>query len=123
MKVSTTIQFKTHYVYVRRLEDADLDEIENIWRRIAAACEAHDCHNILVESFMSKTPNKHILSHSEVFIKAGIDHRHRIAWVHHQKKTLEDIKKIETDINKQGNINGRLFPNIEEALKWLLRID
>jgi hypothetical protein len=120
MKAPATIQLKKHYVYVRRLEDANLDVIVNVWKRVAAVCEEHGCYNILVESFIGKIPIKDAFSRSEVFKKAGINHCHRIAWVHHKKESLEDIERLETLLKKQGILNGGLFPNIEEALKWLL---
>ena len=117
MKVLTTIEFKNHYIYVRRLENADLDEIKDTWRRVAAECEAHNCYNILVESFVGKVPIEDTLPSGQVMGNAGIDHRHRIAWVHHEKESLEDLQ---TALKKQGIANDRLFPDIEEALKWLL---
>jgi len=120
MRVSTTIDFKNHYVYVRRLENADLEEFEVVWRRIVAECQEHHCFNILVESFITKIPIKDNLLSGEIFDKVGLNHRYRIAWVHHQKESLEDIKLKSVAIKKQGIINGRLFPNIEEALEWLL---
>ena len=122
MKASTTIEFKNYYLYVRRLEDANLNEIEDAWRDIAAACRQHNCYNILVESFFGKIPIEDILLRGGVMGNAGINSRHRIAWVHHQKESLEDVEKIEDVIRKQGAINFELFPNVEDALKWLLII-
>ena len=120
MRVSTTIEFKNRYVYVRRLEDADLNEIEETWRRIAAACAEHQCYNVLIESFIGKIRMENILPFSEAIAKSGIDHRHRIAWVHHRKESLGDIEKIEARLKEQGVMNGGLFSNIEQALRWLL---
>ena len=121
MKVKTTIEFKKHYIYVRRFQNAKLDEIEDIWRQITAACEQHNCYNILVESFTGNIPVKDRFSSREVYDKAGINHHHRIAWVHHQKESLRDMETIESAIKKLGFINGKLFPNIEKALEWLLK--
>ena len=93
-----------------------------LWKRIVAACEEHQCFNILGESFNTNAlSTMEAYDHLRIYEIVGVTRKHRIAWVNHVKAAGEMLKFIENVMLNRGLIIGRLFPTVEEAKRWLLK--
>jgi hypothetical protein len=58
--------------------------------------------------------------HQEIFAKAGVTRKIRIAWVDLNPDTFEITRFVETTLLNRGLVNGRLFADVREARQWLL---
>jgi hypothetical protein len=115
------IEYEGDYVHVRQYGRDSYEISLDLWRRVVAACEEHQCFNVLGESFSTDTVSTmHAYDHGEIFEMAGVTVRHRIAWVHHDPATIETVRFIETVLKNRGLANGYVFSNVEDAKRWLL---
>ena len=121
MRYKISIEYKDDYIHVSLHGSDDRAASPELWQRIAESCEQYNCYNILGESY-----NEENLStldgydHIEIFERAGITLKHRIAWVHHVKETVRGIKFVETVLRNRALMNGGLFESVEEAKRWLM---
>jgi 4-diphosphocytidyl-2C-methyl-D-erythritol kinase len=125
MQDDIIIEFKDNYIHARHYGKDSYQISLDLWMKIAAACEEYNCYNILGETYttndLSITEN---YDHIEIFKAAGINSKHRIAWVNHSKIAAEGIKLVET-VAKNRMVTGSgggLFASVDDAKKWLLKI-
>lgn len=92
---------------------------DRLWRDIAAACRQHQCFLILGQSDTDDWSADDAYDHAAVFEAAGIDDRHRIAWVEKNDVARESIKLAEAVVRHRGLNTGRAFDSVAEASQWL----
>ena len=115
------IEHKGDYIHVRQYGRDSYEISLDLWRRVVAACEEHQCFNILGENLSTESISRmDAYDHDKIFEAAGVTMRHRIAWVHHDAGTIEPTRFVETVLKNRGLANGYLFANVEEAKRWLL---
>ena len=121
MRDDITIEHKGEYVHVQHYGKDSYAIALGMWRDIVAACEKHQCFNILCETFTTdELSATDCYRHIELFPEIGVTIQHRIAWVHHVDKTRAGIEMIETVLRNRNLADVQLFANIEDARKWLL---
>jgi hypothetical protein len=121
MKSKIIVEYKGDYIHVRQSGEDSYEISLDMWRRIVAECEQYNCFNILGESCITQELSTlDAYHHVKIFQLAGVTHRHRIAWVHHGSDEKDIARFIENVLINRGMVNGRFFPNVEEAKKWLL---
>ena len=124
MRYKITIRYESDYLHVQHTGDDSYQIALELWRRIAKACEKHQCFNILGESDTNKLlSTMDAFNHIKIFQDAGITHKHRIAWVNHNPAAKQQFKFIETVLKNRPLASGALFENIEKGKKWLLNKD
>jgi len=124
MRYTITIRYESDYLHVQHTGDDSYQIALELWRRIAKACEKHQCFNILGESDTNKLlSTMDAFNHIKIFQDAGITHKHRIAWVNHNPAAKQQFKFIETVLKNRPSASGALFENIEKGKKWLLNKD
>jgi hypothetical protein len=80
MRYKITIRYESDYLHVQHTGDDSYQIALELWRRIAKACEKHQCFNILSESDTNKLlSTMDAFNHIKIFQDAGITHKHRIA--------------------------------------------
>lgn len=116
---------KDNYIHVRHYGKNNYDISLDLWRRIKAACEQYNCFNILGENYTTEElSTMDAFNHLKILELVGLTLRHRVAWVNQTKETGKGIEFVETVVVKnRGLANGSIFPNIEEARRWLLGED
>jgi len=114
------IEHKDDYIHVRQYGRDNYDISLDLWHRIVAACEQHNCFNILGESYTTNELSTiEAYDHIKIFRLAGVTIRHRIAWVHHVSETDKPVKFIENVLKNRGLVNGSFFASVKEAKRWL----
>jgi len=92
-----------------------------LFTRVVALCEAHDCYDVLVESFATKPMTaSDAFNHTKIFEEVGITLDYRIAWVAHVRGVARQARTAEMVLKKRGLLNGRVFNSLDEAKLWLL---
>jgi len=115
------VEYKDNYIHVRHYGKNNYDISLDLWRRVMAACEQYNCFNILGENYTTtELSTMDAFNHLKILELVGLTLKHRVAWVSHVKETTRGIEFVETVMKNRGLVNGRLFPNIEEAKCWLL---
>lgn len=116
------IEYKGSHVHARIYGKNNYDVSLEVWRRIMAACKEHNCFNILGENYTTEElSTMDAFNHIEILGLVGLTLQYRVAWVNHVKETSRGLEFVETVVVKnRGLVNGGLFPNIEEAKRWLL---
>jgi hypothetical protein len=110
------------YIHVAVSGLANYGNAYDLWVKIAAACEAHQCFRVLGEQRMLNTMSTvDAFNHQKIFIELGITSKYRIAWVDHNPRTFETTDFIRTVLYNRDLGFGKLFSNIEQAKAWLLR--
>jgi hypothetical protein len=96
-----------------------LDALE-MWKKIVALCEAHNCFRILGISLLSEpVPKLDLYDHLNLLLSAGISEKHQVAWVAGRRQLLENLRLAETVVNKRSALNFRLFETVTQAKEWL----
>jgi len=108
--------------HIRVIADGDKDYhfLYRAWRDVAAACELHDCYNVL--GIANTTTPVEALEGFELaalFKEFNIDQRYRIAWVESDDDARDVAKFVETVMANRG-LPGLLFETEAEAREWLL---
>ena len=117
---SVTFEHRPGYLYAYGKAVKDSFEISlGFWTEIAAHCKANNFSKVLVEEDF-ETDNE-ILDTYEIVSqghKVGFT-RVKIAFVDRHNSQMNNNLFGETVARNRG-ILGRVFPNVEEAEKWLL---
>ncbi len=120
MTSKISVEYKDNYIHAQQFGEDSYDASLELWQRIVAACEKHQCFNILGESFTTVgLSTMDAFSHIDIFTIVPVTRKHRVAWVHHIKETEETVKFAETALSNRGLLNGGLFKTVEEAKAWL----
>jgi hypothetical protein len=90
-----------------------------LWRRIAEACEAHQCFKVLGESDCEPMSTMDAYYHPRIFREVGITSKYRIAWVEKNRRSRSMIKFAETVLRNRSLPAGPVFEDAEEARRWL----
>ena len=120
MKNSFNISFEGDHVLVFADGEKDMDFVNRLWPEIAAACEEHECFNVLgIAKTTKPVEMTDGFMHANRFRELGIDHRYRIAWVELNRDTVDVLKFMETVLMNRG-LPGKVFDTEEDARHWLL---
>lgn len=87
-----------------------------------AMCKKHNCFKILGENYTTEElSTMDAFNHLKILEEMGLTLQYRIAWVNQVKETAGGVEFVETVVVKnRGLANGGIFPNLEEAKRWLL---
>ncbi len=100
----------------------DKPAARELWSAVVAACDAHNCFDILGSSELEQPLSTMVaLAHAEIFTEVGITRRHRIAWVGEDTVSQDMLEFTETVLLNRGKLTGGLFATVEEAKQWLYR--
>lgn len=114
------ITFEGDHVRVRADGKKDFEVARRIWAGVSAACEEHQCFNVL--GVANSTVPMEVMDaydHARLFESLDIDGRYRIAWVELNKEAVDIIAFTETVLVNRG-LPGKLFSTVDEAREWLL---
>lgn len=110
------------YVHLRHYGKNNYDISLEAWRRIMALCKEHNCFKILGENYgTEELSTMDAFNHIKIVELVGLTRRHCVAWVNYVKETSMGFEFVETVVvTNRCLANGRLFPTVEEAKRWLL---
>jgi len=113
---------KDGYVHAQLHGKNSYDISLELWRRIMAMCKQHNCFKILGENYTTEElSTMDVFNHLKILEEVGLTLQYRIAWVNQVKETARGVEFVETVVVKnRGLANGGIFPNLEEAKRWLL---
>lgn len=122
MSYEVEITPEDNYVHVVVTGLANYENARDLWVKIAAACEAHQCFRVLGEQRMINTMSTvDAFNHQKIFLELDIGSKYRIAWVDHNPRTFETTDFIRTVLFNRDLGFGKLFSNITKAKAWLLK--
>ena len=115
-----TVTFEGDHVLVLTDGDKDYEYLEQLWSKVARACEKHQCFKVLGIA-NTRTPIEAVEGYElpRIFGSYGIDRRYRIAWVEQNPDAADMINFVVSILNNR-NLPGRQFDTAEEAKTWLL---
>ena len=122
MRDEIIVEYKDHYINVRHYGKNNYDISLDLWRRVKAACDEHNCFNILGENYTTtELSTMDAFNHLKILEEVGLTLKYRVAWVDQKTPTAKGLEFVETVVVKnRGLVNGGLFPSVEEAKHWLL---
>ena len=122
MRDEVIVEYRGDYIHVRHYGKNNYDISLDLWRRVKALCDQHNCFNILGESYTTEElSTMDAFNHLKIVELVGLTLKHRVAWVIQKKETGKGIEFVETVVVKnRGLVNGVIFPSVEEAKRWLL---
>ncbi|MBN1470463.1 MAG: hypothetical protein JW925_01680 [Syntrophaceae bacterium] len=122
MRDEIIVEYKGNYIHVRHYGKNNYDISLDLWRRVKAACDEHNCFNILGENYTTnELSTMDAFNHLKILEEVGLTLKYRVAWVSNTPETAKGIEFVETVVVKnRGLVNGALFSSIEEAKHWLL---
>ena len=123
MKAEFKFTFKKNYVEIIVNGEPSFELTDKLWSGAVEFCIANDCYRILGIANATKPISiTNGYNHHEVFRKLGINHKYRMAWVelNLDSKVIENYQFTETVLQSRG-LPGKLFVDVEEAKKWLLK--
>lgn len=119
--MTITPHLQENYLHVDIRGVGTYEAALELWTSVAQACEQHQCFNILGEQFLMATVSTtDAFDHPAIFKKAGINIKHRIAWVDKNPRTRETTAFIRDVLTSRSVGYGRLFNDVESAKHWLL---
>ncbi len=123
MQNTLNISFEGDHILVIADGDKDYRYMDRLWREMAAACEQHDCFDVLGIANTS-TPVEAVDGYDlpVLFRELNIDQRYRIAWVEKNEDSRDLITFLQTVLANRG-LPGLLFETEEQAREWLLGSD
>ena len=100
------------------------DTYENslsMWKQVVELCNKENKFYVFGESYrINPVSVLENMSTYEIFKKAKVTNKFKIAWVDHNPKTYDSTRVAETALINRGISYARLFRTKEEALNWLL---
>jgi len=123
MNHSGSVKYKGKYIHAIRRGTCKYEEALAFWREVVECCKAHNCYNILCESYIACASVTEGFAYTDIFPAAGMTSKHRLAYVYHVPEAIKDIDFIETVLKNRGLMNGYLFTDVDQAQKWLLNGD
>ncbi len=100
------------------------DTYENslsMWKQTVTLCNKENLFYVFGESFrVNPVSVLENISTYEIFKKAKVTNKFKIAWVDHNSETYDSTRVAETALINRGINYARLFKTKEEALNWLL---
>lgn len=123
MQNTLEISFEGDHILVISDGDKDYRHMDRVWREMAAACEQHDCYNVLGIANTS-TPVEAVDGYDlpVLFRELNIDQKYRIAWVEKNEDSRDVVAFVQTVLANRG-LPGLLFETEEQAKEWLLGSD
>jgi len=119
--VRITPYLQENYLHVDVKGVGTYDSALALWSQIAEACEQHQCFNILGEQYLIDTvTTTEAFDHPALFKKAGINFKHRIAWIDKNPRTRDTTAFIRDVLTNRSIGYGKLFNDTETAKQWLL---
>ena len=92
-----------------------------MFRRIVAACDEHNCLYALVEAHLINQTGVMVnYDMPQIIEEAGVTRKHRIAWVDLNQESYNMNYFAETVLHNRGYTMIRLFKTIEDGKVWLL---
>lgn len=121
MSYEMTVAFRGYYVEAHSIGDKSYQSAVTLWNEILKVCNEHDCYKVLgIGESTKPMPTMDALNHEKLFKDFAITRQFQIAWVELNKNAIDSIKFLETVLLNRGMLNGMLFPDVEEAKRWLL---
>jgi len=121
MQLEYSVTFKPPYVEVHVSGEPDYLSTNMMWKKIASACERHECRNILGIANIETRSSEHAYDHAAIFEAAGVTAEFRIAWVETNRDAIDLAKLVEAVIRNRGLAEARVFDDVQKARKWLTK--
>lgn len=121
MALDYSITYEQSHVEVHVRGEGDYLSTDRMWKDIAAACQKHDCYSLLGLANIDVRSSDHAYDHAAIFEAAGINRDYRIAWVELNPDVEEAARLAEAVVRNRGLAEARVFDNIAEAKRWLLK--
>ena len=121
MSYEMSVTFMGDYVEARSTGDKNYQTSVALWQEIIKVCAEHNCYKVLgIGESTTPMSTMDAMHHEKLFKDFAITRRYQIAWVELNKEAVGSMKFLETVLLNRGLLNGMLFPNVEEAKRWLL---
>ena len=121
MSYEMSVTFMGDYVEARSTGDKNYQTAVALWQEIIKVCAEHNCYKVLgIGESTTPMSTMDAMHHEKLFKDFAITRRYQIAWVELNKEAVGSMKFLETVLLNRGLLNGMLFPNVEEAKRWLL---
>jgi len=121
MPNSLEITPQDNYLHVVITGNSSYENAIHLWRKIAEACNQHNCFYVLGEQNMSNAiSTMDAWNHQTIFAEVGITAKFVIAWVDKNPKTFEHTQFIRQVLANRDIGYGKLFSDTQKAKAWLL---
>ena len=115
------ITFEGDHIRAESKAEKSIEWARDFWGAVVDACKKHDCYKVLgVSESLKVISISDGFDHVALFRELGINTKYRIAWVELNPEAVKTVKFVDAALFNRL-LPGRLFPNEEEASKWLLR--
>lgn len=122
MKYEMKITPENGYIHIEVTGEATYKDTIEFWQKVAKACEEHQCYKILGEQNLTKTlSTSEAIDYPKLYKQSGMNEAHLIAWVDHNPRTRDTTEFIRDVLTNRFIGKGKLFNNVEDAKRWLLR--
>ena len=119
MAAECTINAEPSLISVSAQGLPDYLSIDALWHDIVAACNQHQCFDVLGTSNLEPAASGEAYSHAAIFEAAGVNRGFRIAWVEENPAAKEWIKLSEAVVRNRDLASARAFDSVAEAKRWL----
>ena len=121
MSYEMSVTFMGDYVEVRSVGDKSYQTAVTLWQEIIKVCGEHHCYKVLgIGNSSTAMSTMDAIDHEKLFKDFAITRKYKIAWVELNKDAIGSHKFLEMVLLNRGMLNGMLFPDVEEAKRWLL---
>ena len=121
MSYEMSVVFMGEYVEARSIGDKSYQTAVILWQEIIKTCDEHNCYKVLgIGESTTGISTMDAMNHGKLFKDFAIANKFKIAWVELNKEAVGSMKFLETVLMNRGMLNGMLFPDVEEAKRWLL---
>lgn len=112
-KEDSVIRVRTEGVF-------DFLQAYEMWEKIVAACNSHNCFRVLGQSGLEEpVPALDAYEHLGILESVGISPHHRIAWVAEDPALLDSLRIVETVVRNRSPFAVRMFDKMNDAERWL----
>lgn len=115
-----TIEKIDSVIRVRTAGAFDFVNVFEMWEQIVAACQKHNCFNVIGLSNLDEPPAQiESYEYLSMLQAVGLTPKHRVAWVAENPALLDVMTLAETVIMNRSELVVRVFADLDGAERWI----
>ena len=120
MALEYSIKFEDSLIQADVTGVTDYMSLSQLLRDIVAACDKHQCFDVLGISNTRYLSMEDAYDRAAIFQAAGVTGKHRIAWVQENESSREFMRLAEAVVRNRLLLKtARVFDSVAEARRWL----
>ncbi len=107
-------------IRVNTTGDFDFVGIFEMWEKIIAACDTHNCFRVIGLSNLDEPPAPiDSYEYMGMLQAVGLTPKHRVAWVAQNPTLFDQMLVAETVIRNRSELTVRVFETEADAEEWI----